>query len=107
MEEFELTFVLFGTEDGALITGPALLRDGQLWLVAKWSEAHGGPPWRPAIAIRLPMVAVQQTTTGPAPYLLNGSVPKAALHGETSEGLGLVFEVVAEPAWQVAPPLLH
>lgn len=104
----ELTTVMFGTEDGKLLIGPALLREGQLWLVAKWRESQDAEHWWPAIAIRLPMEAIQHTPASQdCEYLLSGSIPKQALAGQTSELLGLRFEVLEAPPWPVDAPTRH
>ena len=106
METFnDVTYVMYGTEAGELITGPALMIEGQLWLVPKWTTEQGGQFWRPAIAIRLPMELVQATPNAlDYHYLLSGSVPKQALGGLTSQLLGARFVAVVEPEWRVLIP---
>jgi hypothetical protein len=93
--------VLFGTEDGNLVTGPALEREGNLWLVPQWLESPDGTRIKPAHAIRLPSEAVLPTPGNPSfQFRLNGSVPKAAIQdAKTSELLGLRFEVRVAPEW--------
>lgn len=104
----ELTTVLFGTEDGKLLIGGALLIEGQLWLVPAWLRSPDGKQRRPQIAIRLPMEAVFPAQTDPRfAYRLNGSVPKSALAGQSSALQGLEFEVVAAPPWTMDIPTNH
>lgn len=104
----ELTYVLFGTEDGKLITGPAVHHEGALWLVASWLPPSERGKSQPAVAIRLPMEAVRTRARGlHPPYALDGSVPKSALAGESAELEGLWFEAVRSPPWTVDHPSSH
>lgn len=104
----ELTYVAFATEDGEFMTGPALVIEGQLWLVPKWREANGEPYWQPAHAIRLPMALVQATPARQdSHWLLSCSIPRCALEGQSGALLGVQFEVLEAPAWLVAMPALQ
>ncbi len=108
METAELTYLMYGTEHGDLIIGPAVMIEGQLWLVSKWHEAPVQQFWLPAIAIRLPMDRVQATPNrSDFHYMLSGSVPKEALDGKASAPQGAQFEVVAEPAFRVPVPAVQ
>ncbi|WP_157062622.1 hypothetical protein [Pseudoxanthomonas dokdonensis] len=103
-----MTTLLFGTEDGQLMVGPAVLIEGQLWLVASWREQTESEFWRPEVAIPVPMEAVQHCPDcADYEYLLSGSIPKLAFQGHTAQWQGLLFVPEVRPAWKVAVPSLN
>lgn len=104
----ELTYVMFATEDGWVTTGPAVMIEGQLWLVPKWREQQDEPYWRPAHAIRLPMEHVKATPDRQdCHWLLSGLVPTRAMEGQSAVLEGALFEVAEAPEWKVPIPELQ